>query len=594
MSYLVLARRFRPQTFDDIVGQEHVTRTIKNAILADRVAHAFLFAGARGVGKTTAARVLAKALNCVEGPTGNPCGVCEQCQGVADSRAVDVQEIDGASNNSVDDIRALRETVPYRPASGRFKIYIVDEVHMLTTSAFNALLKTLEEPPAHVKFIFATTEPHKIPVTILSRCQRYDFRLIPSTQIQAKLREITTSEKVEAEPAALSLLAREAEGSMRDALSLLDQVLAFNAQELRASEVARILGVADRQLLLQISGALLGGDAAGALRAVESATTVGCDLTRFSHDLLRHLRNLVVSRQCPKDRDLIDLSDVEIEELTAQIEGHDVAELHRLFLLFAKSSEEIARSSQPRLLLEMTLARLASLEPMISLADLSRRLERLGRSTPGPGATGAPFGGPPPAGGAPPPRGPSPRSSAPRRGAEPDQASPRRAPERAAPARAPAPKPLPVEAATPSSRPSAGAEHSGDAKERWKQLLGHIQKTSAPLYHIFRHAKPLEVTAAKLRLELPDEPFYQGEAENPARRESLAEACQSILGAKPEVKLEIERSSGQSSLERAHIEQAAKTQDRRRAVQDHAMVRATLREFEGAKIEEIKLYTNKE
>ncbi len=594
MSYLVLARRFRPQTFDEIVGQEHVTRTLKNAIRSERVAHAFLFSGARGVGKTTAARVLAKALNCVEGPTEAPCGVCAQCQGIADSRAVDVQEIDGASNNSVDDVRALRETVPYRPASARFKIYIVDEVHMLTTSAFNALLKTLEEPPAHVKFVFATTEPHKIPVTILSRCQRYDFRLIPTARIQARLQEITSGEGVDAEPAALSLLAREAEGSMRDALSLLDQALAFNAERLEASEVARLLGVADRQLLLQISGALLGGDAAAALRAVESAASFGCDLTRFSHDLLRHLRNLVILRQCPDQRDLLDISDVEIEELAGQVEGHSVAELHRFFLLFSKSSEEIARSPQPRLLLEMTLARLAGLEPMLSLAELAQKLERLSAGAPGFGPAGSGFLG---SGGGPGPGAP-PRSRLAGPATEPAPA-----PRRPEPApREPAPRePAPATqrskrkrrpAAPASGLAASGSGPSGSPEQQWKQVLAHIKATSQPLFHIFRHAQPLDVTPDTVRLAFPQDPFFRDQAEDPGRRAKVAAACEMVLGTKPEVTIEVKDGTGPSRIERDHIEQEARQQDRRQEVTDHAMIRATLREFEGAKIDEIRLFEN--
>ncbi|MCC7541507.1 MAG: DNA polymerase III subunit gamma/tau, partial [Deltaproteobacteria bacterium] len=247
MSYRVLARKWRPQSFDDLVGQEHVAKTIASAIKQDRVAHAFLFTGVRGVGKTTTARLLAKCLDCEKGPTSSPCGTCAPCTEIANGNDVDVLEIDGASNNSVDDVRRLQETLPYRPQRDRFKIVTIDEVHMLSSGAFNALLKTLEEPPSHVKFIFATTEAHKVPVTIVSRCQRYDFRLISRATIAGRVRHILEAEAIPAEEAAIGLLAREANGSMRDALTMLDQVIAGSDGKLTATQAASVLGIADRE-----------------------------------------------------------------------------------------------------------------------------------------------------------------------------------------------------------------------------------------------------------------------------------------------------------------------------------------------------------
>jgi DNA polymerase-3 subunit gamma/tau len=610
MSYLVLARRFRPQSFDDIVGQEHVTRTLKNAIAADRVAHAFLFTGARGVGKTTAARVLAKALNCEKGPTTTPCGVCEQCRGIAESRAVDVQEIDGASNNSVEDVRTLRETVPYQPSSGRFKIFIVDEVHMLTPSAFNALLKTLEEPPPHVKFIFATTEPHKIPITILSRCQRYDFRLVPSAVILDRLASILATEGVPGEPAALSLLAREARGSMRDALSLLDRALAYSTDRLEADAVARLLGVADRQLLFDLSAALLAHDAAPALRAVDRATSFGCDLTRLAQDVLAHLRDLVVVAQCPGARELVDLPDEERALVTAQVEGHEVAELHRLFLLFSRAVEEIARSAQPRLALEMTLARLATLEPMRSLELLSRQLERLAAGAPAPGPAGAPPprrgpGQPPPRtvpaidhrrADAEPPRGPRATDASPVRAAapradEPLGLVPRLEPSAAAP---PAAAPPGDDDAPPphddADEPSASVASASAQAAHWPRLLAAVRQASPALYHVLRFATPLSVAASGVVLRLPGEPFFENEAKSPQRRDAFTAVCRAYFGADVPVRIEVGGAeTGGSTVERQHIESAAKAHDRRRDAEEHALVRAALVEFEGAKIAEIKL-----
>src|SRR6187549_297452 len=254
MSYTVLARKYRPQTFADLVGQEHVTRTLGNAIESGRVAHAFLFTGVRGVGKTTTARILAKALNCAKGPTPEPCGTCDPCREITTGIDLDVLEIDGASNNSVDDVRRLQETIPFRPARDRSKIVIVDEVHMLSTGAFNAFLKTLEEPPPHVKFIFATTEVHKVPVTILSRCQRYDFKLVSARQIGARVKDVLVRESLKADEGAVSVIAREAAGSMRDAMSLLDQVIAYGSEKISAEDVARVLGVADREVLNKLTG----------------------------------------------------------------------------------------------------------------------------------------------------------------------------------------------------------------------------------------------------------------------------------------------------------------------------------------------------
>src|SRR5262245_35552819 len=291
MSYTVLARKYRPQTFADLVGQEHVSRTLANAIKTGRVAHAFLFTGARGVGKTTTARLLAKALNAEQGPTPEPCNQCDPCREITLGTDLDVLEIDGASNNGVDDVRRLQESLPYRPARDRFKVVIVDEVHMLSTGAFNAFLKTLEEPPAHVKFIFATTEIHKVPITIRSRCQRHDFRLIPHAQVTARVREILAQEKIEADDDAIAIVVREAAGSLRDALTVLDQLLAFGGDGLRGEDVARGLGIADQGTVLRVAEALLGGDAASCMRAVSTLAEQGVDVLHFARQLLWVLRD---------------------------------------------------------------------------------------------------------------------------------------------------------------------------------------------------------------------------------------------------------------------------------------------------------------
>ena len=382
MSYLVLARKCRPQKFDEVVGQDHVTRTLCNAINMDRVAHGFLFSGVRGVGKTSMARILAKSLNCSLGPTVDPCGECASCRAVTAGTAMDVIEIDGASNNSVDDIRDLRETVPYRPALGRFKIYVIDEVHMLSASAFNALLKTLEEPPPHVKFIFATTEPHKIPATILSRCQHYGFRRIPTEAIVGRMEQVLKSEGIRAQDGALTIIGREAEGSMRDALSILDQVLAVGAKEITIQAVGDLLGVVSRQVHFDLSAALIAGDPGRCLEIIRDVNRQGFDMSVFSRDLLEHLRNLMTAGICGDDRSLLDMPDTEIDDLVKQARSVSRGTLHRFFKHFSEAYEEIARSSNPRILLEATLARLADLGELVSAAELLSRIEDLAAGRP--------------------------------------------------------------------------------------------------------------------------------------------------------------------------------------------------------------------
>jgi DNA polymerase-3 subunit gamma/tau len=377
VSYLVLARKYRPQRFDDLIGQEHVARTLTNAIALGRVHHAFLFTGARGIGKTSAARILAKALCCEKGPTANPCGTCSICRSIASGQSVDVLEIDGASNTGVDDVRTLREGVRYLPAEARKKVYIIDEVHMLSTSAFNALLKTLEEPPEHVVFIFATTEAHKIPATILSRCQRYDFKLLSTRALSAHLAHILAAEKIDCEPEAVRLLAREAAGSVRDGLSLLDQVLAYAGQETITRErVAEVLGVADRTLLFALAGAVLARDAAVALRGLAEAVDRGVDLVQLARSFLGLLHDLEVVALVPDAAEVLDASAEEIAEAKQLADQAPRGLVTALFERWARAVEDAARSQTPRLIIEMALLDLCFAEPLLPLGDL---LERLGK-----------------------------------------------------------------------------------------------------------------------------------------------------------------------------------------------------------------------
>ena len=360
------------------------------------MAHAFLFTGVRGVGKTTSARILAKALDCVQGPTAKPCQVCPQCREITVGADVDVQEIDGASYNGVDEVRRLQETLPYRPQRDRFKIFIVDEVHMLSNAAWNAFLKTLEEPPPHVKFIFATTEVHKVPVTILSRCQRYDFKLISAQMIAARLRWVLEQEGIKAEEPAVKAVAREAAGSMRDAMSLLDQVLASVGVEndrLTAEGVSKVLGVADRVVLYRVAEAVLTGDAASSVRLVGDLAQQGYDLPHVARDFLGLLRDLVIAKIADDPARLLDLAEDELADVKAVAAPADVDDLTRLHQGFSRAFDDIVRSGQPRASLEMALVRLSRRPPLLPVDELIRRLgdleRRLGGAAPRP-----PSGGP--------------------------------------------------------------------------------------------------------------------------------------------------------------------------------------------------------
>jgi DNA polymerase-3 subunit gamma/tau len=299
VSYEVFARKYRPQTFDDLVGQTHVSRTLKNAVAQNRLAHAYLFVGPRGIGKTSTARILAKSLNCVKGPTVTPCGVCDNCREIAAGNSLDVIEIDGASNNSVEDVRQLRDNVRYAPAKGRYKIYLIDEVHMLSQAAFNALLKTLEEPPPHVKFIFATTEPQKVLPTILSRCQRFDLHRIPANLIAQHLQFIAGNEKITLEPAAAHAIARGAEGGLRDAESMLDQLVAFCGEKISENDVLNVFGFTSEQTVIDLTGRILRGETPAALELLYQQSESGKDMMRLISDLIAYLRDLLVFKAKP-------------------------------------------------------------------------------------------------------------------------------------------------------------------------------------------------------------------------------------------------------------------------------------------------------
>ena len=318
MSYIVFARKWRPKDFDSVLGQEHVTTTLRNAIAQSRVAHAYIFSGPRGVGKTTTARIFAMALNCKNGPTKEPCGACDSCKEISNGTNLDVIEMDGASNRGIDEVRALRENIKFAPTRGKYKVYIIDEVHMLTEEAFNALLKTLEEPPAHAIFIFATTRPYKVPSTILSRCQRFDFKRLTVNEITGKLKEIVKSEKLEIEEEALYTIARAAEGAMRDAESMLDQLVSFCGKKIDAESATAISGTVGHEVLFDFTEKVINKDTAGILKLVDSVIASGKDIPQFVNSLVVHFRNILIARASDEPEGLIDLPKEMIGRLAAQ------------------------------------------------------------------------------------------------------------------------------------------------------------------------------------------------------------------------------------------------------------------------------------
>jgi len=386
LSYLVLARKYRPQVFDDIVGQSHVTQTLVNAIAASRVAHAYLFCGPRGVGKTTAARILAKALNCEQGPTAVPCNACARCLEITDGRSLDVLEIDGASNRGIDEIRELRDNTRYAPASGQFKVYIIDEVHMLTKEAFNALLKTLEEPPPHVIFVLATTDPFKVPPTILSRVQRFDFARIPGREIAAHLQTVLEREGIEASPEALAAVARRAQGGLRDALSLLDQIISAVEGAITREGVESILGLVGTEFCFELVDRLAEGDAPGAMRLVHDTHRGGADLEEVGKGLTAHLRDLFLIRMSGSLADMLDIPESEVSRYTAQAERFDPDVLSELLEQGARLAVDLRRHDNPRLALELALVDMVRISGRIPISELYERLAaleaRLGGSAP--------------------------------------------------------------------------------------------------------------------------------------------------------------------------------------------------------------------
>ena len=555
MGYLVLARKYRPQKFDEVVGQGHVTQTLTNAIRHGRVAHAILFSGPRGTGKTTVARILAKAVNCRQTDGANPCNACRSCVEITGGSAADVFEIDGASNNSVDQVRELRENAKYMPAHSPFKIYIIDEVHMLSTPAFNALLKTLEEPPAHVMFMFATTESHKIPITILSRCQRYDLRRVGFDQIVAHMEQLCRQENIVLPEESLATIAREAGGSMRDALSLLDQVMTCAQGDLVHDQVLEILGTVDRRILMNLSAALLQGDAPQVLEAIDAVYQRGQDLKKLYQDLIAHVRNLLVVKLSERADRLVDLPASEIERLRLRVAAISPAALNHVLNALFRDEAAVRLSMQPRLALETCLIRICELKPVMPIDQLIAKVDQLRQQIRQSGGA-VPAG--PASGGS---TDPTPRP-------DPAAVASATAIDVRVPSAAPA-----GETPTSRSRPAVG---DATREDFWQELLGALQASHPALAANLKTARLLVLDENEIEIELQGNDFN---LKRVRRQDSLAavqNACHALSGHRPRVVIQgqaVDPADRQKKKER-------ETQARQEAL-NHPLVAEAVELFDG-------------
>jgi len=559
MSYLVLARKWRPQSFEEVIGQGHITKTLQNAIDNDRVAHAFLFAGARGVGKTSMARILAKALNCQEGPKPIPCNGCDNCKEISSGTSMDVLEIDGASNRGINEIRELRENVKYTPAKSTFKIFIIDEVHMLTPEAFNALLKTLEEPPPRVIFIFATTQPHKIPLTILSRCQRFDFRRIPVEETFQRLKEIVSQEEVEVSDKGLLLMAKESKGSLRDAQSLLDQTIAFGGKKIGDEDVKEVLGVIDSAILFEISSAIAGGDTGKCLDIINNIHTYGHDMGRLCRELQEHLRDLMVVKIGGDPSQLTDLQGKEIDDLVAQAEQFSLEQIHRLFNILLKSEEEISRSSFPKVIMEVALVKMATLRQLVPLDQIMDRLKELESNL-----------------AAYPPEVPIAELGN----------------EEGLDSEPPIPPPPTVEEeAHPVTAEATGGEtpRAADLDEKWAKLIDHMKAQNPILGSFLRYGRLLHVDDERIEIGFEKGSFYLEKMSEEENRRQCEEVCRDFFG--KELRLVFRDFVGGQSDAGGEKEKNEGPTDRERHLRKEAMENSAIKDaveiFDGT-IEEIK------
>lgn len=573
MNYQVIARKWRPQTFSDLVGQEHVTGTLANAIKNDRVAHAYIFSGARGVGKTTAARILAKALNCVKGPTAEPCGVCDSCKEIAAGSSLDVIEIDAASNRGIEQIRELREMVRYAPAAARTKVVILDEAHMLTGEASNALLKTLEEPPDRVVFVMATTEPENLVDTIRSRSQHFHFRALTFGEISGRIKEIADKESLKIEPGALSVIARMAEGSLRDALSLLEQARAYCGDSIGDKEVRELLGVVPEDALEELMNAIAAASADRALGLVHTFQKEGRNLQHFCREAIRHIRNLLIARVSGADSDLIAATPDQRPALAKSAALFSEEDLTRFFQILLQTDDDLRRKPDPRVHLEMGLLRLIN---AARLAPLEELIAEMGSGS-GSGTRNAGSQRASAASVATHPSLPS-QIEAPAQRAAVEVAAKR--PEEATPARETA---LQTEVAPTKTERVVSAE--GISNEQVVEIRAAIQSVQKFLGELIEHAHRWELDGAELRLFFgADKRPFAEMIEGRDSLEKIRVASSKVLGRSVRVCAKIETVAA-AAASASHA--AASTQELRAQFERDPMVRSMLQRF-GGKISEVR------
>ena len=571
MSYQVLARKWRPQRFDDVVGQQAVTRTLRNAIASGRVAQAFVFAGSRGCGKTTTARILAKALNCEKGPTADPCGECDACVEIAQGRDIDVLEIDAASHTGIDNIReVVIAGLSIAPVRNKYKVFIIDEVHQLSTASFNALLKSIEEPPAHVVFMMATTELHKIPDTILSRSQVFEFRTIPTKAITDQLKKIAAAEKIAVEDAALALVARAAEGSMRDAQSALDQVIAFAGSTITVDDVGTVLGLVGRDLLFDLIEAVVAEDGPRAFAMADRAVESGHDLKLVCRELSRVVRDLMLVSVDPNRAGDGELAEGERERLTELASRFSREDLMRAFDLLAKAEQEIRNASHPRYHFEMVLLRWMHLRKLVPLMEMLEGASGGARLTP-PSAMAAPAGAKGATGSS------APKLTPPRAMAAPPAAAPRTSAPSPAPAKSRTPEP-----AAEHPRTSAPANQPGSSNVK-DALLAEIRKGKQLLYELaVAQARRIDVSDGEVVFTFAaNQNVARGQLEQ--SRAWIEDATERVAGKRMAVKVVMDSSAAPSQPQDAPSAPKATANDSKRdlkaEVKSSSAVQAMLEVF---------------